>query len=252
MNKDLDERLVPNGEYRDAMNIQVATSEDSDVATAQNILGNKKITIATKFGDFDFDDSSVVVGAVADEKVDTLYWLVWSTTQDVIISFKRGDVSPKFVFVDIKNDGNEDVLKFDKDNLITGINVVDGMMLWTDNINEPRKINIERCTTGTDPVGVVQTKLINKSIGLIPDPLIANPFIGLPDVEEKHITVIKKAPTAPLKTKLNTWRDSSEIYSCYVTTTVDPGPGFPNDSSFGGFPSGWGQDEIYDFSIVDV
>ena len=31
MNKDLDERLVPNGEYRDAMNIQVrTTSGDSD------------------------------------------------------------------------------------------------------------------------------------------------------------------------------------------------------------------------------
>ena len=35
MDKDLDERLVKNGEYRDAMNIQVATSEGSDVATAQ-------------------------------------------------------------------------------------------------------------------------------------------------------------------------------------------------------------------------
>ena len=29
MNKDLDERLVPNGEYVDAMNIEVSTSEDS-------------------------------------------------------------------------------------------------------------------------------------------------------------------------------------------------------------------------------
>ena len=40
MNKDVDERLVPNGEYRDAMNIQVSTSEGSDVGTIQNILGN--------------------------------------------------------------------------------------------------------------------------------------------------------------------------------------------------------------------
>jgi mannose/fructose/N-acetylgalactosamine-specific phosphotransferase system component IID len=40
MNKDLDERLVPNGEYRDAMNIQVSTSEGSEVGTIQNILGN--------------------------------------------------------------------------------------------------------------------------------------------------------------------------------------------------------------------
>jgi len=40
MNKDLDERIVPNGEYRDATNIQVSSSEDSDVGTIQNILGN--------------------------------------------------------------------------------------------------------------------------------------------------------------------------------------------------------------------
>ena len=30
MNKDLDERLVPNGEYRDATNIQVSTSDGSN------------------------------------------------------------------------------------------------------------------------------------------------------------------------------------------------------------------------------
>lgn len=44
MQKDLDERLVPNGEYRDAMNIQVSTSEGSDVGTVQNILGNSLVS----------------------------------------------------------------------------------------------------------------------------------------------------------------------------------------------------------------
>ena len=47
MNKDVDERLVPKGEYRDAMNIQVSTSEGSDVGTVQNILGNRKINSCT-------------------------------------------------------------------------------------------------------------------------------------------------------------------------------------------------------------
>ena len=42
MNKDLDERLVPNGEYRDALNLEVATSEGSDVGTLQSILGNER------------------------------------------------------------------------------------------------------------------------------------------------------------------------------------------------------------------
>jgi hypothetical protein len=95
MNKDLDERLVPNGEYRDAMNIQVSTSEESNVGTVQNILGNKA---GCNSYTFDFPRSvssndptplsvnfvpsaaiqigSKVVGSISDEKNDTLYWLI--------------------------------------------------------------------------------------------------------------------------------------------------------------------------------
>jgi hypothetical protein len=43
MNKDLDERLVPNGEYRDAMNIQVRVSDDDAAGTIQNLQGNYNI-----------------------------------------------------------------------------------------------------------------------------------------------------------------------------------------------------------------
>ena len=40
MNKDLDERLLPNGEYRDALNLEVASSDTSQVGTFQNLKGN--------------------------------------------------------------------------------------------------------------------------------------------------------------------------------------------------------------------
>ena len=40
MNKDMDERIVPNGQYRDATNIEVATSEGSEVGTVQTLFGN--------------------------------------------------------------------------------------------------------------------------------------------------------------------------------------------------------------------
>ena len=51
MNKDLDERLVPNGEYRDALNIQVRTTDGDgegkgEAGTAQNIEGNIDIAEA--------------------------------------------------------------------------------------------------------------------------------------------------------------------------------------------------------------
>ena len=45
MNKDLDERLVPNGEYRDALNIEVATSDTSDMGTVQTVMGNLNMSL---------------------------------------------------------------------------------------------------------------------------------------------------------------------------------------------------------------
>ena len=44
INKDLDERLIPSGEYRDALNIEVATSEGSNVGTVQSLKGNTSLT----------------------------------------------------------------------------------------------------------------------------------------------------------------------------------------------------------------
>ncbi len=44
MSKDLDERLVPSGEYRDALNVEVSTSEGSDVGALQTVLGNVELT----------------------------------------------------------------------------------------------------------------------------------------------------------------------------------------------------------------
>ena len=41
MNKDLADRLVPNGEYRDAKNLQISRSEGSSVGEFENIPGNQ-------------------------------------------------------------------------------------------------------------------------------------------------------------------------------------------------------------------
>ena len=71
MNKDLDERLVPNGEYRDAMNIQVSTSEDSDVGTVQNILGNEKACPDSIYQSAPIN----TIGTISDETNDTIYWM---------------------------------------------------------------------------------------------------------------------------------------------------------------------------------
>ena len=59
MNKDLDSRLIPNGEYRDAKNIQVSRSQGDDVGALENILGNA----VTVNGDFALDAGAIVTGS---------------------------------------------------------------------------------------------------------------------------------------------------------------------------------------------
>ena len=73
MNKDLDERLVPNGEYRDAQNVEVLTSEDSNAGTVQTCLGNSLVSDLTP------DDESICVGSIADDKTNNIYYLVTGT-----------------------------------------------------------------------------------------------------------------------------------------------------------------------------
>ncbi len=110
MNKDLDERLVPNGQYRDAMNIQVTSSDENDVGTVQNILGNQLISASG------IPNDCQCVGVVKDEKSDVFYWFLHETTsinistysdifelednyieKDMILQYKNNIVTPVFV-----------------------------------------------------------------------------------------------------------------------------------------------------------
>jgi len=84
MNKDLDERLVQNGEYRDALNIKVRTTDgDSsgigNAGVVQNIKGTDFIGEAYKVEEYKVDDvvnalSTKFVGSVSDEKNDKAYF----------------------------------------------------------------------------------------------------------------------------------------------------------------------------------
>ena len=44
MNKDVDERLLPKGEYTHAENIRVINSGASDIGAIENVKGNKNLT----------------------------------------------------------------------------------------------------------------------------------------------------------------------------------------------------------------
>ena len=153
MNKDLDARLLKNGEYVNAENIHITKSEGSDVGTVQNILGNKlPYTTAV--------DRGTVIGYFADseksknilnEDIFRIFYFVKGNSNHVdnIYYYEAGATTAPIPL--IKNNNN--FLNFNSDFLIIGVNLIDNLLFWTDGLNQPRKINIETALDNTYRTG---------------------------------------------------------------------------------------------------
>lgn len=193
MNKDLDERLVPKGEYRDARNVEISTSEGSNVGTVQNILGNLRV-------DTSVSSNFKCVGSIADEAKNKIYWFCSSYDKDLIVEWDEKNQLSTLVFVDTKKISSEACLQFGN-KLITGINILDDFIIFTDGKTEPKKINIRRCKIGTVDINT-HTKLIVKDKDTYQD--------NRGDIRRENITVIKKRPNKALDVKINHSDNSKE------------------------------------------
>ena len=324
MNKDLDERIVPQGEYRDALNIEIRTSDNSDVGAVQNLYANieRKGNYAVNPTTSWWDDRSSFVGSIADNKTNSAYFFVASpglhripnkpsrntssyiskvtstkVYKDMILKYSNVDKKIRPVVVDIfgvefpkasfSNDAGhattsydyitlvddtafnyvrvgmtlnilgasgakiilnpepyhnnssesniqnikiiktdysskriyfdktvvgllsdavvyrleaEPVLNFSKltdsgegvDKIVTGINIIDNLLFWTDDNSEPKKINIDRCMTGSNSWG----SGFSTHTSLITEENKVEKVIG--PLKEEHITVIRRAPRTAL------------------------------------------------------
>ena len=141
MNKDLDERLVPKGEYRDALNVRVVGSSGSDVGAVENSVSNQALT------QLDFGANAVCIGSIADDANKKIYWFVRSDTGSFVSEYDIENDSSTFILKDTRS-WKTNVLNFYKTNFIEGNILIDidndkRFLFFTDGINPPRKIEIE-------------------------------------------------------------------------------------------------------------
>jgi len=153
MNKDLDKRLVPNGEYIDAQNISV-TSLDS----TQSIGGIKTVLGNTALSDLEVAPSGLgpkykisqwicnVIGSYSDEANDRVFWFInvedgpWINGYvNLIVSLNQKTNSVTYHVID-----EGDALNFSKDNRIVSVNLVENLLFWTDDLNPPKRLNVNR------------------------------------------------------------------------------------------------------------
>ena len=150
MNKDLDERLVPKGEYREAQNILITQSESSDVGAIENIQGNiLAVPMPSIKGDVE------TIGYCADVLSKKVFWFITDFTGNSgdirTMSRAQSTNTCQILMADLNDTSAEakiivqgHFLNFSKDHLITGVNLIDDLLFWTDNYNQPRKINVTK------------------------------------------------------------------------------------------------------------
>tara|TARA_R110002020_G_scaffold64375_3_gene170805 strand:+ start:15899 stop:21199 length:5301 start_codon:yes stop_codon:yes gene_type:complete len=153
MNKDLDGRILPNGQYRDGQNVQISRSEGDDVGALENVLGNLVLT------DFGLTNQNLEsIGYYIDDTTNTIFSLLtdYTDTSADKLSHPIAGASTGECYIvsyNVKNqtfkilvEGN--FLNFSKTHFVTGINLIEGLLFWSDNRNQPRKINVNLATPG--------------------------------------------------------------------------------------------------------
>ena len=159
MNKSVDERLIPNGEYIDALNVRMGSTEQSEIGVIENIKGNLPLTSLSYVDGTPLSSDAKCIGAFEDGERETIYWFVHDSNfpvgatgkLDLIVSFNvlTGILTYHIISID-DGDGANTTLNFNPQFLITGVNIVktgnlnDNLLFFTDDYNAPRFINVAR------------------------------------------------------------------------------------------------------------
>ena len=145
MNKGVDERLVPQGEYIDALNVRLGSTEGTEIGAVENSKGNE-LLVQLEFNGLPLSDEAKCIGAFEDGGNETIYWFVHDKNNtasstgkvDLIVSYNTR------TFVLFYHVISTSVLNFDKEFIVNGVNLIGDLLFFTDNLNPPRKINVNR------------------------------------------------------------------------------------------------------------
>ena len=174
MNKDLDLKMIPAGEYTDALNARVYNQ-----ASPNNLGGSVTPDYGTvpAASFVTLTGSAKTIGAFSDEANDTIYWFVVDGARSLVLSFNV-ITGAGVIHLD---DNTLPRLNFSADYPIVSVNKVDDLLFWTDGLNPPRYINVTKkysqilftgfdvygdinaytCVIKTPPPGAPTVQLIN-------------------------------------------------------------------------------------------
>lgn len=184
MQKDVDSRLISDGEYINALNLNNGATENGDIGVMVNAKGNLPLTTLRYNGE-PLSDDAVTIGAIADSAKEIVYWMVHDPSSnayptgkcDLIVSYNLKTNTLVYHVVSVNDGGGIDTtLNFNPQYLITAIDLVDNLLLFSDNYNPPRFINVTR--NYDEPIADID-QFSAESILVIKKPPIEAPEVEL-------------------------------------------------------------------------
>ena len=183
MNKMVDERLVPNGEYIDGLNIRMGSTEGSEIGVVENTKGNTRLTTLTYNGIALIN--ARCIGAFEDGANESVYWFISSNSEpvstsptgkvDMVVSFNTTSNLLTYHIISVDDGGGVNTtLNFDSKFLITGVNKIENLVFFTDNLNPPRQFNILK--NYGNPVSNIDS-FTGEAIQVLKRPPITSPSI---------------------------------------------------------------------------
>jgi hypothetical protein len=147
MNQDLDARLLSSDEYREGVNISVSRAEADDVGALENILGNSLLSSLNSSSPF----LTQIIGWYFNQDTNKVY--IFDTNYqdnsvDQISNFCPVGTENRILVVDIDSQVVSTIvtgrfLNFSWNNPINDVVILEDLMFWTDNRNQPRMINVK-------------------------------------------------------------------------------------------------------------
>ena len=139
VNKDLDERLTPNGIMTDATNFMVTSEDGGSLGVGKNVFGN---VLSASLN----DSSAIVIGSVSDDSNERIFFFAHSDTYDYVAQYNLLSESIEIL---LKSTANTGVLNFNTEYRISHSDIFvsvedESLLSWTDGFNPPRIVGIER------------------------------------------------------------------------------------------------------------
>jgi len=186
MNKVVDQRLLPEGEYVDAMNVRMGDTEKSEVGVIENTKGNIPLSTLRYIDGTQLSLNARCIGAIEDSANETIYWFVHDDSffgqddqlhiLDMIVSLNINTNALTYHVISIGDINNRPILNFNSGYLITGVNKIEDLLFFTDDYNPPRVINVTR--NYPNPISYVD-QITAESILVIKKPPMESPVIQL-------------------------------------------------------------------------